>query len=136
MELKINPYDKKVKEKFRKEKNRIFKVIGNFEIHHIGSTAVPNLGGKGIIDILIGIDSWEQTDEVVSKLKKLGFLHIHSKEKGRIFLSKDTSLSLNNIHIHIAIKRSKAYRDSLFFRDYLRKNKKELYSFIFLLTFW
>jgi len=136
MKLKINPYNKRVKEKFQKEKNRILRTIGNFEIHHIGSTAVPGLGGKGIVDILIGIDNWNQAKEIIEKLKKIGFFHVHLKEKGRIFLSKDTSLFFSNVHIHIVIKQSKACKDLLFFRDYLRKNKKEVKNYYKLKVKW
>lgn len=134
--MKINPYDKKVIERFDRQKNKILKAIGNFEIHHIGSTAVPGLGGKGIIDILIGIDNWEQATEIIEALKKIGFLHVHLKEKGRIFLSKNTGLSLSNVHVHIAIKQSKAYKELLFFRDYLRKNEKETKNYYNLKKSW
>jgi GrpB-like predicted nucleotidyltransferase (UPF0157 family) len=123
--MKIKPYNKKAVEKFERERGKILKTIGDFEIHHIGSTAVPGLGGKGIVDILIGIDNWEKTTEIIKGLKKIGFLHSHLKDKGRIFLSKNTGLSLSNVHIHIVIKQSNVYKNLLFFRDYLRKNKKE-----------
>ena len=123
--LRILPYNQNFSEKFQKEKNRISKIIKDCEIHHIGSTAVSGLGGKGIIDIMIGIKSWEETKEIVKKLKRLGFTHIHPKENSRIFLSKDPKLSLKNIHIHIAKKGSKPHKELLAFRDYLRKNKKE-----------
>ncbi|MCX6759466.1 MAG: GrpB family protein [Candidatus Nealsonbacteria bacterium] len=46
-ELKILPYYQKFLKDFKKEKSKISKVIKNIEIHHIGSTAVPGLGGKG-----------------------------------------------------------------------------------------
>jgi len=51
-------------------------------------------------------------------------------------LSRNTSLSLNNIHIHIVIKQSKTYKDLLFFRDYLRKNKKEAQNYYNLKLKW
>jgi len=57
MGLRINPYSKKTSGRFNRQKNKILRVIGDFEIHHIGSTAVSGLGGKGIIDILIGVDN-------------------------------------------------------------------------------
>jgi len=66
----------------------------------------------------------------------LGFIHIHPKEKGRIFLSKDKTLSLNNIHIHIVRTGSKAYKELLYFRDCLRKNKKEVDRFFRLKLKW
>ena len=136
MKLKINPYDKKVTDRFKRQKNKILKAIGDFEVYHVGSTAVPGLGGKGIVDVLIGIDNWKQVAEIIESLKKIGFLHIHLKEKGRIFLSKNTGLSLSNVHIHIAIKQSKAYKELLFFRDYLRENKKEAQNYFNLKSEW
>ena len=136
MKLKISPYNKKAIERFNRQKTKILKAIGDFEIHHIGSTAVPRLGGKGIVDILIGIDNWEQATEIIESLKKIGFLHVHLKERGRIFLSKNTGLSLSNIHIHIAIKQSKAYKEILFFRDYLKENKEEAKNYFNLKSEW
>jgi len=136
MKLKISPYNKKVLERFNKEKSRILKSIGSFEIHHVGSTAVPGLGGKGIIDIMIGIKNWKEAEGIIKKLKEIGFRHIHPKEKGRIFLSKDTSLSLNNAHIHIVKINSKAHKEPLFFRDFLRKNKKEAKNYYNLKKSW
>lgn len=50
MKLKINPYDEKVAERFNRQKNKILKAIGDFEINYIGSTVVLGLGGKGIAD--------------------------------------------------------------------------------------
>jgi len=123
--LKISPYDKEFKKKFEKEKKRISKIIKDCEIHHIGSTAISGLGGKGIIDIMIGIRSWKESKEIIKKLKGLDFIHIHPKEKGRIFLSKNKILSLRNVHIHIVKTGSRAYVELLYFRDYLKKTKKE-----------
>lgn len=136
MKLKIFPYNKEFKKKFEKEKKRISKIIKDCEIYHIGSTAVPRLGGKGIIDIMIGIRSWKESKEIVKKLEKLDFIHVHPKEKGRIFLSKNKSLSLSNIHVHIAKIESKVYKELLVFRNYLRKNKKEAERFYKLKLKW
>lgn len=134
--LKIIPYNQSFSEKFQREKEKILRVIKDCEIHHIGSTATPGLGGKGIIDIMIGIKNWEESREVIGKLKELGFTHIHPKEKERIFLSKGRGLSLNNIHLHIVKIGSKEHKDVLFFRDYLRKNKKEIDRFFKLKLEW
>ena len=136
MKLKINPYNKKFKGKFQKEKKRIFKIIKDCEIHHIGSTAISGLGGKGIIDIMIGIRNWKKSKEIIKKLEELGFAHIHPEEKERIFLSKDKTLSLSNVHIHIVKIESKAYKELLSFRDHLRKNRKEAERYFKLKLQW
>ena len=121
--LKLYPYQKNLKAKFKAQKTRIAKAIGDLPIEHIGSTAVTGLGGKGIIDIMIGLDNWSQAPKVVKKLKLLGFRHIHPKNQERIFLSPKAQTVYGDTHIHLAIVESQPYREILAFRDYLRKNK-------------
>ncbi|MBM3205748.1 GrpB family protein, partial [Candidatus Shapirobacteria bacterium] len=119
------PYNKKFPAIFQKQKEKLIKLLGNQEIHHIGSTAVPGLGGKGIIDIMIALKDWEDEKGIIKKLKTIGFTHIHPKNKGRIFISQPPETKYGGIHIHLVKRDSKEYKNLLFFRDYLRKHKKE-----------
>ncbi len=109
--LKIIPYNKKFTEIFKKEKNKILKVLDNCEIHHIGSTAVPGLGGKGIIDIMIALENWKSEREVIEKLKSIGFKHVHPRKQGKLFLSKHRKLRENfstvTTELHITRKPEK-----------------------------
>lgn len=123
--FKILAYSQKYKKLFKKKKEEIANVIKRAEINHIGSTAVPNLGGKRIIDIMIAVPDWKAARKYVESLKKIGFTHVHPEERGRIFLSKDMDRKFNDTHIHIVKKGSKTYKDFLTFREYLRKNKNE-----------
>jgi GrpB-like predicted nucleotidyltransferase (UPF0157 family) len=125
MKKLIQLYYSKFIKIFNREKSKISKLIKNVEIHHIGSTSVSGLGGKGIVDVMIGIKNWKELKGVVKKLRTIGFRHIHPKERGRVFLSKIGPTKLGGVHIHIVIKDSKPYKELLAFRDYLRKNKKE-----------
>ncbi len=134
--IKISSYYKKFPKLFEKEKKKISKIIRDSEIHHIGSTAISGLGGKGMVDIMIAIKNWEDSDSIIKKLKNRGFKHVHPKESGRIFLSKVRPTKLGDIHLHVVIKNGKLYKDLLSFRDYLRKNKKELKRFFRLKQKW
>ena len=125
-ELVILPYSDKFPKMFKAIRSRICDIIGeDCDIYHIGSTAVPWLAGKGIIDIMIGINNWETAEGMVNKLKNKGFPHAHPKERGRIFLSNKRDTGFGDFHIHITIKDSEPYKEMLGFRDYLRKNKEE-----------
>lgn len=54
--VNIRRYSKKFPIKYEEEKARLAKEgVAYEDIHHIGSTSVPGLPGKGIIDILIGV---------------------------------------------------------------------------------
>ena len=134
--LEILPYNKKFVEIFKREKEKISEVLNNCEIYHIGSTAVPGLGGKGIIDIMIGIGSWKETKDVIEKLESIGFKHIHPKEQGRIFLSRIGATKYGDVHIHVVVEGSKPYKEMLFFRSYLRTNKKEVERYFNLKLKW
>lgn len=128
--LKVVPYNKNFPKIFEEEKKKISKITGNNDIYHIGSTAVPGLGGKGIIDIMIGMQNWKEAKNVVRNLKSIGFKHVHPKEQGRIFLSKHKKPTPDNVHIHIVEKGSKQCKELLAFRNYLRRNKKEVERFL------
>lgn len=52
----FKPYNPAFSKYFEEEKKRLSKYLsGDYQIEHIGSTAVPGLGGKGIIDIMIAV---------------------------------------------------------------------------------
>lgn len=134
--IKIYPYSPKFPKFFEREKKKISKAINNNDIHHIGSTAVPRLGGKGIIDIMIGIKDWKETEDVVKELRTISFKHIYPKKKGIIFLSTKKNTTLGDFHVHIVKRGSKQYKNFLMFRDYLKKNKKEAKRFFKLKQEW
>lgn len=134
--FKIYPFNSKFLEVFEEKKKKICEVMEDCDIHHIGSTAVFGLGGKGIIDIMIGINNWKESKEIVEKLKSIGFAHIHPKENERIFLSNKKESDIGDFHIHITKKGGNIYNDILVFRDYLKKNKKEVSNFYKLKIKW
>jgi len=124
--MEVLPYSSEFPKKFDRVKKKMYKAFGKkLDIHHIGSTAVPGLAGKGIIDVLIGVKNWKEGREIVKKLRHIGFNHVHPKEKGRIFLSNRKETKFGNVHIHIVRKKTKQYSDMLNFRDYLIKHKAE-----------
>jgi len=128
--VKLFSYNKRFPEIFQKEKRKILRILSDIEVHHIGSTAVPGLSGKGIIDIIIAIKDWRKKKGTVNLLKELEFTHIHPEEKERIFLSRIGPTKYGDTHIHLVRKNSKGYKEILFFRDYMRTHKKEAQEYL------
>ena len=59
----FKPYHEIFPKLFEQEKLRLSKYLtGEYMIEHIGSTAVPGLGGKGIIDIMISVSKDKMRD--------------------------------------------------------------------------
>lgn len=124
--MEFHPYQKNFPELFQKEKTRIKKAIGEYDVEHIGSTAIPGMSGKGIIDIALSINNWQESEDVISKLKKIGYSHIHPKEDERIFLATNKESKLGDCHIHIVLKDSKAYKSLVAFRNYFLSHPEEV----------
>lgn len=123
---KFKSFNKKYPELFKKEKIKLKKSLtNNVEIEHVGSTAVPGLGGKGIIDILVYV-SKKDFDKNFRILEKNKFQYKkHPGDNKRKFFQKRIVYGGKERRVHIHLTSDKGFRNSFIaFRDYLRKNKK------------
>ena len=139
--VKIIPYDSKAPEIFEEIKRFIYNTIPyQIEIEHIGSTAVPGLGGKGIIDILIITPHQHQLPETAEILRNKGFSHNPEPKhaEDRFFVSGPYRYNEKelHIHIHITFSGSKEHKDKLLFRDYLRQHPEEAKTYFELKRRW
>jgi GrpB-like predicted nucleotidyltransferase (UPF0157 family) len=136
----IKPYDHNLPIYFEKEKNFLIKNLGkDFEIHHIGSSAVPGLGGKNVIDIQLLAPNKKIANKTIKKLESIGYSY--QKNAGdayRIFFNRDRYYDKKKVHIHIHLmwKSAKKYKDYLMFRDYLRKHPEEAKRYYSLKKIW
>ncbi|HEX7293770.1 MAG TPA: GrpB family protein, partial [Solirubrobacterales bacterium] len=72
--IRLVPYDPTWPDRFAEERDALDDAIGPWAtggIHHVGSTAVPSLEAKPIIDILVGVDSLETSRACFDPLAKL-----------------------------------------------------------------
>lgn len=127
MPVTLHPYRKDFPLLFEKEKLRITSVLKNIDIHHVGSSAVPGLFGKNIVDILIGLRDFDQeVEEIANKITQLGYEYrFIVKEKKWAYLKNKTTSSECYFHVHLVQKNSRDYQDWFLFRDYLRKHPEE-----------
>ncbi len=125
----FKPYNPIFPTLFKKELNRLKKYLGNgFVIEHIGSTAIPDLGGKGIIDIYITA-SQEQREKLFEELKNAGYEY---REKASTFRRSffradlpDPIEGKRRYHIHFGEPNSTDFQEAIAFRDYLRGHPNE-----------
>lgn len=122
----FKPYSPSFPELFRKEKDRIASLIRSaLAIEHVGSTAVPGLGGKGIIDIAIAIQP-QETEVVSAQLQKLGYVFRESgSTPTRLFFRvdlPDPEQGIRRYHVHLTSLEGKDWKDLISFRDYLRNH--------------
>lgn len=121
----ITEYDPEWVNLFNKEKELIEKLFKNvsLQIEHVGSTAVPGLAAKPIVDIMIGVDGFEIGRSLVKPLKDIGYHYVSELEKDmpeRLFLFRGSSDGHSH-HIHITQPTTDFWIDHILFRDYLCK---------------
>jgi len=123
----FKPYSEEYPKLFDKERTEILKVLPKrTKIEHVGSTSVPGLGGKGIIDIAIRTSKPKLKKSLLS-LQKLGFEYHpdHPGNDRRWFMHKIINEKGKERRVHVHLCLTKEFWDSFItFRDYLRKNKR------------
>jgi GrpB-like predicted nucleotidyltransferase (UPF0157 family)/GNAT superfamily N-acetyltransferase len=120
--IRIVPYDPRWPELFERERVALAAAIGEWivsGIHHVGSTAVPGLDAKPIIDILVGVGDLESARGCFAPLGQIGYLHAPYLElKMHWFCKPDPARRTH--HLHLVPATSPRFADELAFRDLLR----------------
>ncbi|MBD2100884.1 GrpB family protein [Leptolyngbya sp. FACHB-261] len=129
-EIVIVEYDPRWPAQFEAEKTKIWEALGNEQvvaIEHMGSTAVPGLAAKPIIDLMVGVRSLDAARQGIPHLESLGYIHWHDDPNPeRLFLVKGMPPfgKERTHHIHIVEAYGKFW-ERLLFRDYLRAHPEE-----------
>ncbi|MEN1968431.1 GrpB family protein [Lentibacillus sp. N15] len=110
---------------FDREAKRIHSVLDNkaLQVEHVGSTSVPGLCAKPIIDILLVVADSSDEASYVSLLEAAGYiLHIREPEwfEHRLFKGPDT-----DINLHVFSEGASEVNRMLLFRDWLRTNNSD-----------
>ena len=114
------------KEMFESVKEQLQKKLGEkVVIEHVGSTAIPNMYGKGIIDILIGAKDVDEFNYIKSVLEKNNYYGSEKSktEEYQFFASTTDETKSGDIHIHLVIKETQRYEDFIVLREYLLNNE-------------
>ncbi len=145
MKVIIVPYDPLWPEAFEAQRRTIAGAIGHLfpEIDHIGSTAVPGVAAKPVIDILIGVAADELLNQTIAPLTQRGFTYFRKYEPGmpyRRFFALlgmppgETAPALIDIgdpfvtggsipslvNVHVMVKHTYHWKRHLAMRDFLR----------------
>jgi GrpB-like predicted nucleotidyltransferase (UPF0157 family) len=122
--VRISPYDPEWPQRFERERAALEGAIGGWVvggIHHVGSTAVPGLEAKPVIDVLVGIESLESGLSCFRPLARLEYLHAPYLSSEMHWFCKPHP-SRRTHHLHLVPIGSARYEEELAFRDHLRVN--------------
>jgi GrpB-like predicted nucleotidyltransferase (UPF0157 family) len=121
--VELAPYDEHWPAQFESEKSRIAVVLGAsaVAIEHIGSTAVPGMTAKPVIDIQAGFEGKYQPEIWATALAPLGYESLgEAGVPGRWYFRKRSGA--RNFNLHAVCFGGAHWRNNLLIRDYLRLN--------------
>lgn len=118
--VEVVPYDETWPARFSTWRVRISDVLGPVarRMEHIGSTAVPGLAAKPVVDILVGVSDHEDEESYVAGIESLGVMLRARESHRRYFRPPPDRLRL--VQIHVCDAGGEWEREHLLFRDYLR----------------
>jgi GrpB-like predicted nucleotidyltransferase (UPF0157 family) len=122
--IEIVEYDPNWPAAFEREASRIRRALGALalRIDHHGSTAVPGLAAKPIIDIQVSVASLQPLSTYAAALEAIGYVHVpHPDDAFCPFFHRPDRWPHKH-HVHVVASGSEEERRTLAFRDYLREH--------------
>jgi GrpB-like predicted nucleotidyltransferase (UPF0157 family) len=120
--VEVVPHDPQWRGAFEAEVKHVAAALGEnvVAIHHIGSTAIPNIYAKPIIDLLVEMRDIAEVDRRSSAMESLGYEVMGEYGiPGRRFFRKDNREEIRTHHIHAFESGSAEGERHLAFRDYM-----------------
>ena len=120
----VSPYSSEWPNLFRILQEDLIRIFAptSIRVEHIGSTSVPGLAAKPVIDVVLGAASLANIESKINLLAESGYEYVSKYEKEipeRRYFVKPSIHSLR-AHIHAVELDSRIWREHLAFRDALR----------------
>ena len=122
--LQISSYDPRWVLEFEAERDRLVRALGALacRIDHHGSTAVPGLEAKPIIDIQVSVEQLQPLRVYAEPLATLGYVHVpHADDAVCPFFHRPSEWPHTH-HVHVVQSGGHEERRTLAFRDFLREH--------------
>lgn len=112
---------------FANERTRLERALAPYmgtivlDIQHVGSTSIPDIPAKPIIDIAVVVTDFEQARAAIGAIRALGYTYLGENEvPGRhFFYLGEGNTTGRTHHLHMFEQSSREWRQTAGFRDYL-----------------
>ena len=124
--VEIVPYDPRWPVKFAQERSTLSAALAPWivgELEHIGSTAVPGLAAKPIIDIMAPVETLARAAPAIAAAERLGYLYYPYEPEAMHWFCKP-SPAFRTHHLHLVPLGSRIWHERLNFRNALREDSK------------
>ncbi|HEK9102461.1 GrpB family protein [Bacillus pfraonensis] len=126
----VVPYENHWIEKFQIEEKRLKEAMPEpVKVHHIGSTSVPGLAAKPIVDMIMEVEDIERVDNWNERFEELGYIvKGENGIAGRRFFIHGTE-EKRSYHLHVFETGNSEITRHLAFRDYMMAHCEEAESY-------
>lgn len=133
-QIYLSEHNPEWENQFNYEKKRIINAIGNelIEIEHIGSTSIPRLIAKPIIDLMVGISDLDDVAKLITPLARIEFEYVPKPELVDRYFFRKGEWGKGTAHLHICEMNGVEWTEKLLFRDYLRLHPSVASEYAFL----
>ena len=122
--LELVAYDPAWPARFAQEAERLRTAVGPHveAVEHVGSTAVPGLLGKPVLDVAVAVRTTAAADACIQPLAALGYEYrgTHGDDPRRRYYVRNGAAGRRVAQIHLYILPARGYVEQLAFRDALR----------------
>jgi GrpB-like predicted nucleotidyltransferase (UPF0157 family) len=117
LEVELRSYDARWAESYLDHRRRILDALApaDFSVEHIGSTSVPGLSAKPIVDIVVAVPDITAEEDYLHQLLAAGY-QLRTREPGHRLVRTPT----RDVHVHIYQRGNPAIDEYLLLRDRLR----------------
>ena len=123
--ITVTAYDPSWPAHFLAERDRVKTALGKVatRIEHFGSTAVPGMAGKPIVDLLVGVKDLRAASDYIPSLEALGYENFGEVFiPGRVYLRRRGAQAFN---VAMTVEGGDFWTEQLIVRDYLRAHLEE-----------
>lgn len=126
--VRLEEYNEKWKEMFEEEKEKLINMFGDvaLQIEHIGSTSIPGLSAKPIIDILVVLESFNEFEKVKNYFKDEPYSIKEDSPSDEILVRKRMKTNITTHLIHIMEANTTRCNNTILFKNYLINHPETL----------
>jgi GrpB-like predicted nucleotidyltransferase (UPF0157 family) len=121
--VRVIEHDPRWSALFTEECESLHRALGDLvaDVQHVGSTAVPGLPAKPILDIAIAVRVLDLVPYIVERLTRIGYIYRGDggDDGGHLFI-RESEPDIRTVHVHVVEQSSTQWKNYLLFRELLR----------------
>lgn len=129
MSIQLVPYDARWADRFKVAAASISASLGStaLRVEHVGSTAIPGMLAKPVVDVLVLVRSYDPEQAYVTPLTALGYAYGHRDSEHVFLTGRHEGVAF---HLHVVEVDAAQSMEMVTFRDYMRTHPADAATYV------